>query len=104
MPSTDWKTTAATKRDSVLALIPPQWRIQAPPSAQEQRDVTGLFIQQYLDQKEIEITEAEAVDIVKNTTSGTWSAYDVAKAFCHRAAVAHQLVGANHRKTRIRMY
>lgn len=94
MPSTDWKKTAATKRDSVLALIPTQWRIQAPPSAQEQRNVTGKFIQQYLDEKEIEITETEAVDIVKKTTSGTWSAYEVANAFCHRAAVAHQLVCA----------
>ncbi|GAB7349320.1 hypothetical protein MBLNU459_g8457t1 [Dothideomycetes sp. NU459] len=96
MPVADWKKTAAEKRDSVLALIPEEWRIQAPPSAQEQRDVTGKFIQQFLNPEEIEITETEAATIVKNTTSGTWSAYDVAKAFCHRAAVAHQLVNCLH--------
>lgn len=95
MSNTDWKQVAANKRDSVLALIPAEWRIPPPPPASEQRDVTGKFIQQYLSKQEIEITETDAVGIVKKTSSGAWSAYDVAKAFCHRAAIAHQLVGIN---------
>jgi amidase len=44
--TSDWKKIAAEKRDSVLALVPEEWRIPAPPSAEEQRDVTGKFIQQ----------------------------------------------------------
>lgn len=96
MPSTDWKKTAETKRDSVLGLIPKEWRIPPPPPVHDQRDVTGAFIQQYLDKEEIEITETDAVGIVKNTSSGVWSAVDVTKAFCHRAAVAHQLVNCLH--------
>lgn len=87
-----WRQVATQKRDSVLALIPEDWRIPAPPSVEEQRDVTGKFIQQYLDAKEIEITETDAVGIVEKTSSGTWTAVEVAKAFCHRSAVAHQLV------------
>lgn len=92
MTASDWKKVAAAKRDSVLALIPEEWRIPAPPPSSEQRDVTGKYIQQYLSDKEIEITETDAAGIVKKTTTGTWTAYDVAKAFCHRAAIAHQLV------------
>lgn len=95
-PAKDWEKLATEKRESVIALIPKEWRIPAPPSAQEQRNVTGKFIQQYLDEKEIEITESDAVSIVKKTSTGAWSAYDVAKAFCHRAAVAHQLVNCLH--------
>ncbi|KAK8196097.1 hypothetical protein M8818_007250 [Zalaria obscura] len=95
MPS-DWKEIAAGKRESVLALIPQEWRIPPPPPAEEQRDVTGSFIQQYLDKKEIEITETDAVGIVNKTTTGEWSAEEVAKAFCHRAAIAHQLVNCLH--------
>jgi len=94
--TSDWKKIAAEKRDSVLALIPEEWRIPAPPSAEEQRDVTGKFIQQYLDPKEIEITETEATTIVEKTSSGQWTAVEVTKAFCHRAAIAHQLVNCLH--------
>lgn len=92
MSSSDWKKVATEKRDSVLALIPNDWRIPPPPPAEEQRDVTGKYIQQYLSAKEVEITETDAAGIVKNTSNGTWTSVEVTEAFCHRAAVAHQLV------------
>ncbi|CAD0027269.1 unnamed protein product [Aureobasidium pullulans] len=88
----DWRQIATQKRDSVLALIPEEWRIPAPPSVDEQRDVTGKFIQQYLNTQEIEITETDAVGIVEKTSNGTWTAVAVTKAFCHRSAIAHQLI------------
>ncbi|THY78167.1 amidase [Aureobasidium pullulans] len=92
----DWRQIATQKRDSVLALIPEEWRIPAPPSVDEQRDVTGKFIQQYLNTQEIEITETDAVGIVEKTSNGTWTAVAVTKAFCHRSAIAHQLVNCLH--------
>ncbi|KAI5270396.1 amidase [Aureobasidium subglaciale] len=92
----NWKQIAAQKRDSVLSLIPEEWQIPAPPPVEEQRNVTGTFIQQYLDPKEVEITETEAVEIVKKTSTGEWTAVEVTKAFCHRSAVAHQLVNCLH--------
>jgi amidase len=89
----DWQTKARQKFDSINALIPPAWLLPTPlPPASEQRDVTGSYIQQYLSAREIEITETDAVGIVKNTTSGTWTALEVTEAFCHRAALAHQMV------------
>ena len=92
----DWKKAAKDKADQVLSLIPQEWRISDIPSAEQQRDVTGAYIQQFLDKKEIEITETDAVGVVEKTTSGQWSAVEVAKAFCHRAAIAHQLVNCLH--------
>ncbi|KAK5187945.1 hypothetical protein LTR16_009124, partial [Cryomyces antarcticus] len=94
--SQDWKKLATQKRDSVNDLIPKEWRISSVPSVEEQRDVTGKYIQQFLSDKEVEITETDAVGIVKQTSSGAWSAVEVTKAFCHRAAVAHQLVNCLH--------
>jgi len=89
----DWKTLAKEKRDSVNALIPQAWRLTTPlPPATEQRDVTGKYIQQFLSPREIEITETDAVGIVKHTVAGEWTAVEVTEAFCHRAALAHQLV------------
>jgi hypothetical protein len=88
-----WKESAQAKRDSVNALIPKAWLLPSPlPPASEQRDVTGKYIHQFLSPREIEITETDAVGIVKNTTSATWKAREVAEAFCHRAALAHQMV------------
>jgi len=89
----DWKTRANAKREAIDNSIPKKWRLKAPiPSPKEQRDVTGDFVCQYLNKQEIEITETDAVGIVSKTTTGEWKATDVAEAFCHRAALAHQLV------------
>lgn len=92
MPS-DWEKLAQEKRDSLNARIPQEWKIGSIPSAEEQRDVTE-YIRQFLSDREIEITETDAVGIVNQTTTGAWSAVEVVKAFCHRAALAHQLVGS----------
>ena len=91
--SPSWQEKAKAKRESVNSLIPEEWRLKSPvPSAEQQRDVTGKFTWQYLSQREVEITETDAVDIVKYTTAGEWSAEEVTKEFCHRAALAHQFV------------
>ena len=86
-----FQSVADKKRQSILNGIPAKWRITVP-TAEQQRDVTGVYIQQYLDEKEIFITESDAVAILQHTTSGQWTATEVASAFCHRAALAHQLV------------
>lgn len=88
-----WKALGREKFNSVNALIPKAWLLPTPtPSAADQRDVTGKYIQQFLSQREIEITETDAVGIVAKTTTGKWKAKEVAEAFCHRAALAHQMV------------
>ena len=89
----NWQVKAKSKRDAVNNLIPKEWRLTSPiPSAEEQRDVTGEYIWQFLTEREVEITETDAVDIVKQTTTGEWKAEEVTRAFCHRAALAHQIV------------
>ncbi|WPG98228.1 Hypothetical protein R9X50_00101600 [Acrodontium crateriforme] len=91
-----WETTAKAKAQSILDLIPAEWRLSHIPSIAEQRDVSGSYAHQFLSASEIEITETDAVGIVAKTTTGQWSAVDVAKAFCHRAAIAHQLLHCLH--------
>lgn len=87
-----WEQLAAQKRKSTLAAIPKEWLLEKIPTAEEQRDVSGTYIDQFLSPQEKEITERDAVGIVAKTTTGEWKAVDVVKAFCHRAAIAHQLV------------
>ena len=88
-----WQEQARTKRESINSLIPENWRLTSPiPSVEEQRDVTGKYLWQYLSEREVEITESDAVAITKYTTTGEWKAEEVTKAFCHRASLAHQIV------------
>ena len=89
----NWQSLAAAKKQAILDSIPETWHIPGKiPSVEEQRDVSGPYIRQYLSENEITITETDAVDIVAKTTTGEWTAAEVTQAFCHRASLAHQLV------------
>lgn len=88
-----WQNIAKKKREALFAAIPKAWRlIKELPPTEELKDITGSFIEQYLSLKEIEITGQDVTVIVGKTTTGVWKAREVAEAFCHRAAVAHQMV------------
>jgi amidase len=92
MPSQTWQELAAKKRSSIHAEIPKEWLLPSIPPVEEAKDVSGTYVHQFLQAEEIEITEADAETIVRNTTTGVWSCVAVCRAFCHRAAIAHQLV------------
>jgi amidase len=89
-----WEKAAQAKREAIIAGIPKEWILDEIPTPEEQKDVTGEYVhvKQLLADREIEITEADAVDIVDKAVSRTWTAVEIIKAFCHRAAIAHQLV------------
>ena len=96
-----WQSIATAKHDAINGSIPEVWRLPTVPSVREQRDVTGPFIRSHLTQRESQITETDAVGIVEKTSKGEWSAVEVTKAFCHRAALAQQLVSQIVRHLRI---
>ena len=88
-----WRDLAREKREDVDNKIPREWRLSsAIPSAEDQPDITGEYIRRYLDSGEVDITESSAVEVLSNIGSGRWGAEEVARAFCHRAALAHQMV------------
>lgn len=88
----DWQRLGKDKLKAITQSIPEAWLISSLPSNEDQRDVTGDYIRKYLSNEEIEITEALAPTIVEKTSTGKWTAEEVARAFCHRASIAHQLV------------
>jgi amidase len=92
----DWEARAKAKREAILTSIPEKWRLQSIPGAEEQKDVTGAYIHQFLNEQEISITETDAVGIAEKVAAGEWSAVDVTQAFCHRASLAHQIVNCLH--------
>lgn len=95
-----WQARAAAKRQAVLDLIPEKWRIPELPAPEIQKDVTGSYVENFLDARQIEITNADAVAIAEQIRARVWSAVEVTTAFCHRAALAHQMVSLSAIKTR----
>ncbi|KAF2025582.1 amidase [Setomelanomma holmii] len=95
MSTSSWQDIAKQKRDSIFAAIPSDWKIQDPPSVSSQPDVT-TYIEQFLSKEELYITASSADQIASRVGSGEWTAETVTRAFCHRAALAHQLLHCLH--------
>ncbi len=93
MPQIKWEDRARAKRASLYASIPPKWRLKSTDLAAYDgpRDVSQLP-RKFLTAFEIAVTEGSPLIILSNIHLGVWSAEDVTEAFCHRAAIAHQLI------------
>jgi amidase len=93
MPRVAWENQARAKRASLYAAIPTKWRLKPSdiPSLDGPSDVSQLP-RKFLTEFEVAITESSPLDVLSNIHTGIWLARDVTEAYCHRAAIAHQLV------------
>lgn len=89
-----WQSIAARKQAERSSKIPSEWVIpdsELPPLDQD-------FVQDFpsksgfFTDRELQITESTATEAVSRIASGEWSALEVTKAVCKRAAVAQQLI------------
>jgi amidase len=90
-----WKRHCAEKRLARQALLPRDWLLSpadVPSDAVcDVKDVPGKSGK--LSPKELDITEEDDADVLlAKVADRTWSALEVATAFCKRATLAHQLV------------
>ncbi|KAL1859493.1 hypothetical protein Daus18300_009638 [Diaporthe australafricana] len=89
-----WEEIGARKREALLASIPEEWRVPAdllPPDSQD--DVTTWpATSGWFTADELAITELSASGLVPKLASGALKSVVVTKAFCKRAAAAHQLI------------
>ncbi|ETN44270.1 uncharacterized protein HMPREF1541_10450 [Cyphellophora europaea CBS 101466] len=90
-----WSLVAAEKRFAILQSLPAEWKVVLEDRS-SLKDVTGPYIEKFLDVEEILITNSDAVTILENVANATWTARQVTKAFCHRAALAHQMTNCLH--------
>ncbi|KAJ4252896.1 hypothetical protein NW762_010802 [Fusarium torreyae] len=93
-----WEAQAAAKRAATLNKIRPEWRLSSEDleRARQQRDITGSFIEKFLDKETVSITSMKSLQITSAVADRTWSATQVATAFCKRAAIAHQINNCLH--------
>ncbi|CCG81827.1 putative General amidase GmdA [Taphrina deformans PYCC 5710] len=90
----EYEKKAALKREALADKIPIEWRIPASKlPGPEVLDVSEFpRTSGLLTKEELEITETNLVPLAHKIASGAWTAKEVTTAFCHRAALAHQLV------------
>jgi amidase len=93
MVTTYWEITARAKKGSVNELIPKLWTLKLSdiPPVGSLRDVSD-YIRRFLTPQELAITDSSANFILDKIRTAQWTALDVTRAFCHRAALSHQFV------------
>ncbi|KAL1849577.1 hypothetical protein Plec18167_003179 [Paecilomyces lecythidis] len=85
----NWCATAARRRQEIYARIPEECLVDRALLAQ-QNLVDLPYRCGILTPKELRITEHDAVELLRRIRDGTYSAVEVTRAFCKRAAIAHQ--------------
>ncbi|CAG8976915.1 hypothetical protein HYALB_00011864 [Hymenoscyphus albidus] len=94
MSSPSWQDIAAAKQKERKDKIPLVWRIppcvlphSKIPNVQDWPKTSGFFTE-----KELEITESLAHEVVSKIATRQWTSQEVMEATCKRAAVAQQLL------------
>jgi amidase len=92
----DWEQIGAKKRQALWDLIPSEWVIPAQIlPAPEHDDVSKFGSRGWFTPEELEITESSVASLLPKLASGSLKSETVTRAFCKRAAAAHQLVRMN---------
>lgn len=91
MAAPSYLDRASKKREQQAALIPAEWRLDSIPSAESTPDALA-YIRKTLTTGELALTEETDITVLlRKLSSGELSSYELTKAFCKRAAIAHQL-------------
>lgn len=93
----DWQSIANAKRAALVESIPLEWLVPKDILPHEtQTDVTTFpETSGFFTERELEMTSTRIPDLLERIHSQTWTSEEVTKAFCKRAAVAHQLVSGS---------
>lgn len=96
-PNSDWTSSAIQKIAETSDQIRCEWLLSdsALAQARSRRDITGEFIVSFLDEAAAEITALSATELARRIKQRDLTAMETILAFCHRAAVAHQIVSTD---------
>ncbi|GME89249.1 catalytic activity protein [[Candida] boidinii] len=94
MTKLSWTEISKNKQESLIQLIPEEWRN---PSIKEEMINAGFsntydYLNTILPKEEVEITSLTMLELISKIANKTFTSLQVAKAYCHRAALAHQIL------------
>ncbi|KZV61549.1 amidase [Peniophora sp. CONT] len=92
MSRADWTNIVSEKRAALLTKIPAAWRLASVPEPTEHRNCVQ-FPRKFMSERAYAITETMDAQLLLNRIAGgEYTSLEVTEAFCHRAAIAQQLV------------
>ncbi|KAI0463996.1 hypothetical protein LJB42_003009 [Komagataella kurtzmanii] len=87
----NWESIGEQKRNDIISAIPEDWILKNIPSSEKEPNAK-LYLDKVLPEAEQSITSLDIIELRDKIANGELSSYEVCFAFCHRAALAHQLV------------
>jgi amidase len=99
-PQQSWQDKAAAKVSETRLKIPPEWTLTETDleDAKNQRQLSGPFIEKFLENEELEIIQNDSVSLVAKIKAGQYTALQVTWAYCKTAAIAHQIVSQDYQR------
>ncbi|SCU79025.1 LAFA_0B00254g1_1 [Lachancea sp. 'fantastica'] len=90
----DWTTTAAGKRARTLSQIPKEWLHSSITQDMAEKGANNAceYLDSILPVNEVGITSLDATALAEKIKARQLTSFQVCYAFCHRAALAHQLL------------
>ena len=90
-----WQARAKVKVAEIYSRIPIEWRLDQVDleKARNQRNLTGPFIESFLNYREVDIIRNDSLQLVKKIKSKRHTAVEVVQTYCKTAAIAQQIVG-----------
>ncbi|CUM66366.1 uncharacterized protein PRCAT00004030001 [Priceomyces carsonii] len=88
--TSSWKGIAEAKRNAVISKIPPQWRLDAIPSAESEPNCLEILLN-LCTPFELEIANSTVKKLSQDIAAGKYTSLSVTQVFCKRAAYLHQL-------------
>ncbi|KAL8808789.1 MAG: hypothetical protein Q9223_005985 [Gallowayella weberi] len=93
-----WEAKADAKVKALQSKIPKEWVLRDLDlqKAKEQRNLTGSFMDQFLDDHDLEILANDSVQLVASIKRRQYTAVEVARTYCKAAATAQQINNCLH--------
>lgn len=94
MTTENWKEIAAEKQRATLQSIPAKW---LRPTIKDDMETSGYtntraYLDLILGTEEVEITNLTVVELQEAVKTRKLSSFEITSAYCHRAALTHQIV------------
>ncbi len=84
-----WEEIAKAKREAVFNKIPKEWIIEVPSIEKEPNAVK--YLDKVLPAQETAIVDYSMIELIDKIEKGELTSTEVTNAYCHRAALAHQV-------------